>query len=164
MTWSRLKAVVTGRILGVSDTPHRIAWGVFIGTVVAFTPTIGLQIVLYLALATLLRANKLSGVPILFISNPVTAVPLYWFCWKIGAFFLPGDPQSEGVEIALAREGTQSGDFWSDIWTTAFWDHAFDTLVAMGAEMWFGSLFLGVVCGIPLYFLTLFGVRAFRRL
>ena len=62
-------------LLRVRDTPRRIAWGVFLGSVVAMTPTLGFQIVLYVAIATVLRANKLSGIPILFISNPITAVP-----------------------------------------------------------------------------------------
>ena len=45
-TWRRLKQIVLHNILHLDDTPHRIAWGVFIGAMIAFTPTLGLQIVL----------------------------------------------------------------------------------------------------------------------
>ena len=91
--WEKLKDVVVHKILGLDDAPSRIAWGVFLGCVVAMTPTLGLQILLYVSLATLLRVNKLSGIPILFISNPFTAVPLYGFCWWVGNLLLHGVDQ-----------------------------------------------------------------------
>ena len=83
--WRRLQQIVFHNILHLDDTPHRIAWGVFIGAMIAFTPTLGFQIVLYLPIAALLRANKVSGIPILFISNPFAAVPLYYTTWSVGA-------------------------------------------------------------------------------
>ena len=55
--WTRLKNVVVSGILGLDDSPQRIALGVFLGFVVAMTPTLGLQIVIYVALAALLRVN-----------------------------------------------------------------------------------------------------------
>ena len=56
--WRRLQQIVIHNILHLDDTPHRIAWGVFIGAMVAFTPTLGFQIVIYLAVAALLRSNQ----------------------------------------------------------------------------------------------------------
>ena len=40
--WRRLKQIVFHNILHLDDTPHRIAWGVFLGAMIAFTPTLGL--------------------------------------------------------------------------------------------------------------------------
>ena len=133
----RLRSLIVHRILGVRDTPRRIAWGVFLGTVVAWTPTLGFQIMIYVAIATLLRANKVSGIPILFISNPVTAVPLYWSCWKVGDLI--------------------------DLFTAEFWEQLGQTLWDMGTELWVGSFIIGFAMAIPMYFVTLIGVRAFRR-
>lgn len=162
----RARSAVIHGILGVADTPQRIAWGVFIGTVIAWTPTLGLQIVLYIGLATLLRANKLSGIPVLFISNPFTAVPLYWLCWRLGAAILGTEvggeeALAERLETAEAEVGEHS--LWDEIWTSEFWVSLAETLLSLGKEMWIGSIVLGVAMGIPLYFLTLWGVRAFRR-
>jgi len=161
----RLKNVVVNRILGVADTPKRIAFGVFLGFVVAFTPTIGFQIVLYLAITTMLRANKVVGIPILFISNPVTAVPLYWFCWWVGAQIL-GSPQDgmNRAELAARMSDAQvAGDWWSHVFSISFWRDALSTLASMGGELWLGSLVLGVASGIVGYFLALWGVKIYRR-
>ncbi|TFH27625.1 MAG: DUF2062 domain-containing protein, partial [Myxococcales bacterium] len=97
--WRRLQQIVMHNILHLDDTPHRIAWGVFIGAMIAFTPTLGLQIMLYLPVAALLRANKLSGIPVLFISNPFTAVPLYYATWSLGAAIL--QPEKEVTRATI---------------------------------------------------------------
>ncbi len=162
----RLKDLIINRILGVADTPKRIAFGVFLGFFVAFTPTIGFQIVLYLAIAALLRANKVVGIPILFISNPVTAVPLYWFCWWVGAQILgtPEDGMNRDELRARVSEGqAATGDWTTAIWTVDFWKDSLSTLAAMGAELWLGSIVLGLASGVIGYFLALWGVRIYRR-
>ena len=164
----RTRRVLVDRIIGLHDTPQRIAWGVFLGTIVAWTPTIGFQIVIYVAIATLLRANKVSGIPILFISNPVTAVPLYWFCWRVGVWILGTEDQmsnpSEFRERVLASsDKAGQTDLWTEIWTAEFWNDLGSLLLDMGSEMWVGSLAMGVVSAIPAYFLTLWSVRVYRR-
>lgn len=166
---SRLKNLIVTRILGVSDSPRRIAWGVFLGTIVAWTPTLGFQIMLYVGIATLLRANKVAGIPILFISNPFTAVPLYWSCWKLGDFVVNGGSSdgSTGAaaldRLGAANEAAAETDWWTDLWTAEFWESLGQTLLDMGLELWVGSLIIGVLMAIPMYFLTLVGVRAYRR-
>lgn len=164
----RLKDLIVNKILGVADTPQRIAFGVFLGCIVAFTPTIGLQIVLYVAIATLLRANKVSGIPILFISNPVTAVPLYWFCWWVGAWVMHGGaPQNlmdrDDLAENLGQGAAASSDWTNQIFTGEFWKGLGSTLAAMGAELWVGSLILGVLAGMLAYPLTVVSVRVYRR-
>lgn len=165
--WERLKHIMVSRVLGVSDTPHRIAWGVLLGFMVAWTPTIGLQIVMYVAIATLLRANKVSGIPFLFISNPVTAVPVYYLAWKVGALVLSAGEVSDGVPRDLIRSrlarATASEGFWTRILSAEFWRDMVAMAVDMGAEIWLGSLLLGIATGVPAYFLSYWGVRAYRR-
>ena len=58
--WSRLRNVVVNRILGLNDTPHRIAWGVLLGFVVAFTPTVGLQMMIFVAVVQRLIGNLMK--------------------------------------------------------------------------------------------------------
>ena len=159
----RARAALVHHILGVDDTPHRIAWGMFLGSVIAWTPTIGFQIAIYVAVATLFRANKVSGIPILFLSNPFTAGPLYYFSWWVGALILRGGTElSPERQAAIATLGNPTGGHGS--WLSAeTWRGLFDGLVAIGGELWFGCLLLGVAMGIPGYLLTLWGVRAYRR-
>jgi len=165
--WRRLQQIVIHNILHLDDTPHRIAWGVFIGVMVAFTPTLGFQIVIYLAVAALLGANKVSGIPLLFISNPFTAVPLYYATWSLGAVVLR--PEKEitratiknwlGTTGRALRDGGAGrlldGDFWAD---------AGQLLASTGAELWIGGLICGLVVGIPSYLLTRWGINAVRHL
>jgi len=164
----RARRAFARRVLGVEDTPHRIAWGVFLGFVIAFTPTIGFQIALYLAIATLLRANKVSGVPFLFISNPVTAVPLYWFTWKVGEVLLRSDASAAGpprreelLALAVGRDGA-APSLLDSIATTQFWEQVGHTLLRLGGELWIGGVVIGLVTGVPAYFATIWAVRAYR--
>jgi len=157
----RFRDVLIHRVIGVADTPHRIAWGMFLGTVIAWTPTIGLQIALYVAFATLLRANKVSGIPILFISNPFTAVPLYYFAWWVGNAVMHRGRLAEGAppkDVAHFDAET-----YGDLLSEEFWSELGRALLAMGAELWVGSLIVGVLMGVPGYALTFWAVKAYRR-
>ncbi|HJL19733.1 MAG TPA: DUF2062 domain-containing protein [Sandaracinaceae bacterium LLY-WYZ-13_1] len=162
--WSRLRGVVVNRILGLNDTPHRIAWGVFLGFVVAFSPTVGFQMMLFVAVAAVFRANKVSGLPVVWITNPVTVVPVYWACWRVGAFVLGTDEDPErGRQIIERLMGADTGWTWGRLVEAAFWAELGATLWELGAELWLGGLLVGVVTGALAYPATLWGVRAYRR-
>ncbi|MCA9601319.1 MAG: DUF2062 domain-containing protein [Polyangiales bacterium] len=153
----RIRDFFVRRIVGLDDTPHRIAWGVFLGCVVGATPTLGFQIVIYLLVATLLRANKLSGLPIVFVTNPVTAVPLYYFAWRFGAWLLGSKPQNAARTERAMEElaGTAGGGDWTrGVFTQDFWERVLNTILGMGIELWVGCIILGVAFGIPAYALT----------
>ncbi|MBX3270968.1 MAG: DUF2062 domain-containing protein [Sandaracinaceae bacterium] len=162
--WHRLKRVVVDKILGLHDTPHRIAWGVFLGFVVAFTPTIGFQMMIFVAVAALLRANKVSGLPIVWVTNPFTAVPLYLLCWRVGAFVLGTDADAErGQRIIERLMGAETGWEWGRLFEGDFWREVGATFWALGAELWLGGFVVGAALGAMAYPLTLWGVRAYRR-
>lgn len=162
---NRLRNLIKTKVLGVQDTPHRIAFGVFLGLLIGWTPTLGFQILIYLAVATLMRANKVSGVPFVFISNPVTAGPLYYSAWVVGAWLLHlGSPPREPAPAepeGIPQEVTDS--IW-DIGVTEieFWSRLWHELAAVGIELWLGSLVMGIVTGVPAYILTHRAVRRAR--
>ena len=165
--WRRAQQIVFHNILHLDDTPHRIAWGVFIGTMIAFTPTLGLQIVLYLPIAALLRANKISGIPILFISNPFTAVPLYYTTWSVGAAVM--HPEKEVTRATIKTWLGTTGRALRDggiehLLEREFWANAGRLLASTGGELWMGALVCGLLVGVPLYFLTRWGINAYRHL
>ena len=165
--WRRLQQIVFHNILHLDDTPHRIAWGVFIGAMIAFTPTLGFQIVLYLPIAALLRANKVSGIPILFISNPFTAVPLYYTTWSVGAAVL--HPEKEVTRATIKTWLGNTGRALKDdgagrLLESEFWSEAGRLLASTGGELWMGALVCGLLVALPAYFVTRWGINTFRHL
>jgi len=165
--WRRLQQIVTHNILHLDDTPHRIAWGVFIGGVIAFTPTLGFQIVLYVALAALLKANKVSGIPILFISNPFTAVPLYYMTWSVGAVVLHPEKEVTPATIRLWLGNTHRAlkdNGMERLLDHEFWNEAGRLFASAGGELWIGGLVCGLFFALPCYFLTRWGINALRHL
>jgi hypothetical protein len=151
---------VLHRVLHLDDTPHRIAFGVFLGFVVGATPTLGLQMLIYVAIAALLGANKLSGILPVWISNPLTAVPLYYGNWWVGRLLLTGSVDGaaaggDALEAAAAGGPTSFAQVDS-------WRDAVDAVFALGAELWVGSLVVGVVSGAVAYWITYRSVVAYR--
>ena len=151
---NRIKRFFIYRVLHVDDTPHRIALGVAIGIFVTWTPTIGLQMVLTVALAWLLRANMLVGVPFVWISNPLTLLPIYGTNTVVGAWLVGNGTDCWG-KIAAAtqfRGGliAQMQAWWEATWEI-FW------------PLWLGSIIVGLTLGAILYPLTYYLVIAYRR-
>lgn len=162
--WARGKHLVLHRILKLDDTPHRIAFGVFLGFLVGATPTLGFQMIIYLGIAAILGANKISGILPIWLSNPVTAVPLYYSNWKIGRLLLTGDLQtSESSKRMIETVIAQTEAPAIGVTHTEFWQVATQVLVDMGLELWVGSLFVGLVAGGVGYWLTYRAVRLYRE-
>ncbi|PZV01040.1 MULTISPECIES: DUF2062 domain-containing protein [unclassified Synechococcus] len=64
-----------------------LAAGIFCGCF----PFFGLQTILGIGLASLLRGNHLLAAAGTWISNPITYLPLYWFNYQLGSWMLgPG--------------------------------------------------------------------------
>lgn len=167
LSWARVKQLVVQRILQVQDTPHRIAFGVLLGFIVGATPTIGLQMVIYFFLATVLRANKISGILPVWLSNPLTAVPLYSFNWWLGMFVLSGNPRPDPArkaEVLALIEGAPGQDMslWERLSSPEFWSQVWHTFLSLGLELWVGSLIVGVVCGVIGYWAAYQGVIRYR--
>lgn len=166
--WGRAKHLVVHRILHLDDTPHRIALGVFLGFLVGATPTIGVQMVIYFGIAALVGANKLSGIPPIWLSNPVTAVPLYYGNWKVGTWVMTGNfaaPSAgkEAIQQMIAGVAGSELSFFERLVSREFWSSALDTFMTMGVELWVGSLVVGVVSGALAYWATYRGVIGFRH-
>jgi len=153
---NRLKRFFIYRVLHVDDTPHRIALGLAIGIFVTWTPTIGLQMALTVALALLLRANKAVGVPFVWISNPFTLLPIYWPSYWLGCRLLGGDHDSRLFFDFLAAAATHGsilerlGAFWKGV-SLIFW------------PLWLGSVIVALVLGVLVYFATLLAVVKYRE-
>jgi uncharacterized protein len=135
----------------LDDTPHRIALGMAIGIFIAWTPTVGVQMMLAIPLAYLLRANRLASVIGVHLSNPITLLPVYWLDYYLGAMLL-GNP----LTFEEFREILMSDD-WARCWRG---------LLSVGIELagaiWLGGLILGACFGGLGYLGTHWFVRRLR--
>jgi len=143
-------------MLMLDDSSHRIALGAAIGVFIAMTPTVGIQMLLVLALAMLARRwfrfNKMAALLAVYISNPLTVVPIYWFGYKLGTIYFPGDISRNEFEAIFQYEGLQ--EWWASF-TRLFVD--------VGVPLVAGSLVMATCCGLATYPIMLRVIRNLRR-
>ncbi len=161
--WKQARKFMFHRILHADDTPHRIALGVAVATFVAFTPTIGAQMLLAVGIAAALRANKAVCIPIVWITNPLTAVPIYSSCWLLGAWLVNGKGGGDTQAVIDRLAAVASVSIWSHLLEWSFWSSVLALLVDLGTELWLGCCIVGVGSGGILYVFTRWGVTAYRR-
>ena len=143
-------------VVRLRDHPDAIARGVAAGMIVAFSPFFGFHIVLGLLLASLVRGSRLAVLPPLFLTNVFTAVPVYTFCYRVGAALIPGRPLN--IRAVLQRPLASDSLGWRD---------RLHALMAQGWDL-FGPLLLGglIVGGLAAalsYPLTIRLVRRYRH-
>ncbi len=156
-TVRRVEKFIVYRILHVDDTPHRLALGLALGIFVAWTPTIGLQMILVLLLAPLIRANGRVGVPMVWVSNPLTATLIYYPNYLIGRFLLgvfierPTPVYSfERIQDRL-EEVRQLGHFFS----IEFWQKIGQLVLNVGVvDLIVGSIVAGLIFGLVMYIVS----------
>jgi len=161
-TFKKVKDLFLHHILHVDDTPHRIALGAAVGIFVAWTPTFGLQTVLAIALAAILRANKAVVIPMAWVTNPLTNPAIYGFSYLVGHFLLTGnwsvDPQIKAQILGLMKETTRL-----DIWDASFWSRLMDVTMEIGLELWVGSCVVGLLVTLITYPLIYKAVIRYRK-
>lgn len=71
----------------------------YFGCVLSVLPVMGLQILLALILALLVRANLTLMVALQFITNPFTAVPVYGATYLLGDWLIKHTGYGEGIGV-----------------------------------------------------------------
>ena len=145
------------KFLRLQGDPHSLALGVAIGLFVGITPTIPLHTALIIVLAWILRGNILAAlIAATAISNPLTWLPQYYFCWRVGSWLLPGHLSWERIQTLL-------GLFASD----ASFSQNLALLGQLGLEAVAVMLVGGVLLAIPFtcagYLLSFKFFRALRK-
>ncbi len=113
-----------------------LAAGVFAGCF----PFFGLQTLLGVALASLLRGNRILAAAGTWISNPFTYVPLYWFNYTIGKHLLGDHPGGLDGLHGGAASSVPWNDVWSLGWAVARCVLLGSTLVGLASGMGLGLL------------------------
>ena len=76
------------KLLRLKEHPHKLARGFAAGVFVGCFPFIGLQFVMAIILALIIRGNKFTAILGTWISNPFTYVPLFFFNFQVGKLIL----------------------------------------------------------------------------
>ncbi len=127
----------------------------------AFTPLMGLQTVIAVGISALLRANKAVCIPIVWITNPFTAVPIYSGCFLIGRFLMPHH-RTPPEKITVLHQVVDPAPT-SNLLHAEFWMHLLRTLTDMGIELWVGCIVVGGIGAVIAYGLARWGVSAYRE-
>lgn len=123
---------------------------------VGMTPTVGIQMGLVLSLGLITRPffrfNQVAGLITVYVSNPVTLVPIYWFDYKVGTLFLKGDVSYERFSEILKYNSLSE-----------WWRMLVSLFVDVGAPLIVGSLIVAAVCALAVYPVMRALLRALRR-
>lgn len=153
LIYRKVKWFLVHNLLHADDPPEKLARGVAIGVFITFTPTIGVQMALVVFFAWLLRANKLVGLPLVWISNPVTFIPIFFPSYVIGAMVL-GEPLVSLEWWKNLREPPEGA--WAMF--MFYWDN----LKSIAVPLWVGCVMVGGVLGLLSYYVTFHAIRAYR--
>ena len=122
------------RLARIQSEPDDIGRGMALGLFIGFTPTFGIQVLLAMLFAFLLRQNKIATFVGVWITNPLTASLIYGLEYQVGRMVLGLPPIS-------------SDQFSSKlIWTLG---------MQVGTPLLLGSLILGIPIAIIGYSLTI---------
>ena len=91
-------------------TPCQRARGLAAGVFCGCYPFFGLQMVLSVGLAKLMRGNQLLAAAGTLVSNPFTYLPLYWFNYLVGCQLL--GPGRGGINLAEFNRSS----LWAQGW------------------------------------------------
>jgi len=137
--WSSPRTILR-TILTLDDTPHSVALGTAIGIFIGMTPTVGIQMILVMVFAYLTRPffsfNRVAALITVYLSNPLTVVPIYWFDYKVGTLFIAGNATRDEFAQILHYHGL-----------IGWWNSLCALFVDVGAPLIVGSLVVATVCG-----------------
>lgn len=146
--WHQARHLIVHNILHADDTPHSIALGASLAMFIAILPLIGCQTIAAVALAALFRANKAICIPMVWVSNPATAVPLFMASFVLGRWILKTEAPDEVAVLAAGIDPTPHVASWFEL---EFWTNLFTQLMNVGLEIWVGSAIIGLVLALATY-------------
>lgn len=88
-----------------------VAKGCAMGVFGSFMP-IPLQMIITLIISLPLRANLILALGLLWINNPLTMVPIYWFAYLVGAWVLQEKIQNVDMHLSWHWLTHELGTIW----------------------------------------------------
>ena len=140
----------------LDDTQHSIALGTSIGMLIGMTPTVGIQMVIVMVFAflthRLFRFNRVAAILTVYVSNPVTIVPIYYMLYWVGKQFVGGEVTRGQFTSLLNYEGFEG-----------WWNAVTGLLFDIGTPLIVGTLIVAPVCGLVTYPIMRRLLQLFRK-
>lgn len=95
---------------------YSASMAVFIGLFVAFLP-IPMQMLVAACLAIYLHCNLPVSVALVWVSNPVTMVPIWYAGYQLGAFLLDTPVREINLDMSLDELTHEFSYIWKPLWT-----------------------------------------------
>ncbi|WP_276469399.1 DUF2062 domain-containing protein [Roseinatronobacter bogoriensis] len=165
--WGRSANYVMHRLRRLPDSPERIAKGIAAGVGVSCLPLFGLHFVAAASIAWALRGNILASLLATFFGNPFTFPLIVVSSMELGSFLL-GRERSIKASEAMNAFGAIWGEFGRNFLAIFSSDPiVWEKLGKFGDDVFvpymLGGSFIGLVCGVIAYFLSLPLIRAYRN-
>jgi uncharacterized protein (DUF2062 family) len=142
---NKIKEFIHHHLFVLQTTPHQLALGMAIGIFVGFLPIMGAQTAVSVPIAMLFRASKITAAIGVWISNPVTFIPFYYFNFEAGKWILG----MHNIKFTLNSHIT----FWQ--------------LLHLGKEilypLWVGCIVLGALAAPLTYVITYFVIVLYKN-
>jgi uncharacterized protein (DUF2062 family) len=99
------------RLLRLSASPYSVAAGAAVGVASAWTPFLGVHLIIALAIAFVIRANLVAAALGTTFANPLTFPFIWASTWEIGRVILGHEKAGPGDHVDLMALFSKL-DFW----------------------------------------------------
>ena len=155
LRWWASPRVLLRYILMLDDTHHSVALGTAAGMFIGLTPTVGIQMMLVIAISFVTRPffrfNRIAALITVYVSNPITMVLIYYLLYRVGAIFVGGNVTRERFREILDFSGVSG---WKDAMGALIFD--------VGTPLLIGTAIVPTVCALATYPLMRWLLRWFR--
>ena len=154
--WWSSPRLLLRTILMLDDSRHSIALGTAIGMFIGLTPTVGIQMLLVIVFSFLTRRlmcfNRVAALITVYVSNPLTMVPLYYCLYRVGTLFVAGNLSRERLRQILNFDGVHG-----------WWGCLRELMIEIGTPLLIGTAILATCSAVLTYPAMRFLLNRFYR-
>lgn len=166
--WRRAASYVVHRLRRLPDAPHRIARGIFAGTMVSFLPLFGFHFLSAAAVAFVIRGNIVAALLGTFVGNPFTFPFMAAASLEIGHWML-GTEAPVHLSGLMRAFSLATGQLWTNFLAifgegTAQWDYLSRFYRNVWLPYMLGGVPAGIIGGTVLYYVSLPIIGAYQKL
>lgn len=151
----RAFALAVRRVVMLEDDPERIARGCAAGMFTAFLPMLG-QTFAGMLLAWAIRGSPLAAMPWSWLTNPLTTVPVWYGCYRLGAALIPGHETMGWDRLRELVDTVQAMSLMDGLL------HGAEVLGGVFLPMLLGAVLIGLATAVPTFYLVRRAVRALQ--
>jgi len=147
--FSRLKEFISHKLLGINDSPHRIALGLGVGVFAGVMP--GLGVITALVLAIFLRLNKVATALGALVTNTWVSVVIFLLSIRLGSVIMGLHWQ----EVYNGWAGVFKHFSWSLLFKSSFLDIFLPVIL--------GYFLVSLTLSFSAYLITFFWLSRIRK-